>query len=85
MQGIVPTLVMVVNPTIQYALYEWGTNLWRHRQPLAARAQPLGSVAVFVVSALAKLGATLATYPLQVVKSRIQVCPSPIFVDIERI
>jgi solute carrier family 25 (peroxisomal adenine nucleotide transporter), member 17 len=73
-QGIVPTLVMVANPTVQYALYEWLTNLWRRRQPMTARKQPLGSLSIFLLSALAKLGATLATYPLLVVKNRIQVC-----------
>ena len=72
-QGIVPTLVMVVNPTVQYALYEWGCNLWRRRRGLAMRRQALNSAEVFGISALAKLGATLLTYPLLVVKNRIQV------------
>jgi solute carrier family 25 (peroxisomal adenine nucleotide transporter), member 17 len=73
MQGIVPTLVMVANPTIQYALYEWLTALWRRRRSARSSARPLGSAPIFLLSALAKLGATLATYPLLVVKNRVQV------------
>jgi adenine nucleotide transporter 17 len=73
MQGIVPTLVMVINPTVQYALYEWGCNLWRRRHARSAKSKALSSGEVLTVSALAKLGATLATYPILVVKNRIQV------------
>lgn len=76
-QGIVPTLVMVVNPTVQYALYEWGCNLWRRRRGPALQRKALNSAEVFGISALAKLGATLLTYPLLVVKNRIQVRPGP--------
>ena len=85
MQGVVPSLVMVANPAVQYALYEWLTALARRRAapraagaaalPTSARApRPivLSSGAVFALSALAKLGATLVTYPLLVVKNRIQ-------------
>jgi solute carrier family 25 (peroxisomal adenine nucleotide transporter), member 17 len=79
MQGIVPTLVMVINPTVQYAMYEWGCNLWRRRRVQSARQKTLSSGEVFTISALAKLGATLATYPLLVVKNRIQVCLSSAF------
>jgi solute carrier family 25 (peroxisomal adenine nucleotide transporter), member 17 len=63
---------MVVNPTIQYVLYEWSMNIWLRRRA-ATRGKALPSSHVFVLSGLAKLGATLATYPLLVVKSRIQV------------
>jgi hypothetical protein len=40
----------------------------------SALKKTLSSGEVFTISALAKLGATLATYPLLVVKNRIQVC-----------
>lgn len=76
--GTVPSLVMVVNPTIQYALYELGSELWtkwgaRTKSPSASR-HGLTSLQIFVVASLAKLGATLVTYPLLVVKNRTQVC-----------
>lgn len=68
---------MVVNPTIQYALYELGTRLWRQRQARlsapAAKLHSLTSLEIFAVASLAKLGATLLTYPLLVVKNRTQV------------
>ena len=55
---------MVCNPTIQYALYEsMVAKLERH----PSRGE------VFVISSLGKVGATLATYPLLVIKSRLQV------------
>jgi hypothetical protein len=73
MQGIVPTVVMVTNPTVQYALYEWGCNVWRRRHERSAKPKALSSGEVLTISALAKLGATLATYPILVVKNRIQV------------
>ena len=69
---------MVINPTIHYALYELGTNLWKKRNVKfdAARvaSQGLSSGEIFVLASLAKLGATLVTYPLLVVKNRTQVC-----------
>eukprot|EP00892_Ulva_mutabilis_P006352 jgi/Ulvmu1/4089/UM019_0068.1 len=75
-RGTVPSLIMVINPTIQYALYELGTKLWRQRRggqvTLPGPPAALSSGEVFVLASLAKLGATLATYPLLVVKNRTQ-------------
>jgi len=56
--GCGPSLVMVSNPVVQFAVYEW----------LAAR----GSGSPFVRGAASKLAATLATYPYLVIKSRQQ-------------
>jgi len=109
-KGLAPALVMVVNPTLQYMLYEWLTARllgWRREQRFAAAsaaaarsshinpahaaeaarqaaaaaaaaAAPLRLTArdAFSLSALAKLGATLATYPLLVIKSRMQAANS---------
>ncbi|KIY93762.1 solute carrier family 25 member 17 [Monoraphidium neglectum] len=76
-QGLRPSLVMVVNPTIQYVLYEWlVARLRALRRPAAAavgRKPRIGAADVFVLSSLAKVGATLCTYPMLVVKSRLQV------------
>lgn len=56
--GCGPSLVMVSNPVVQFAVYEW----------LAAR----GAGSPFFRGAASKLAATLATYPYLVIKSRQQ-------------
>lgn len=77
LQGTLPSLIMVVNPTIQYALYELVAKLWKQRSGVqgaaGAAARGLSSFEIFSVASLAKLGATLLTYPLLVVKNRTQV------------
>ena len=85
-KGLAPALVMVLNPTLQYILYEWLCSRLRDlrrsaaaaaassglRTPAAAAASRLSPGDVFALTALAKLGATLVTYPLLLVKSRLQ-------------
>lgn len=97
LQGLLPSIVMVVNPTIQYVLFEWVNarilqlksvrlkkRLRRKQAPgvsaaVDAAAAPavlllkLTAAEVFLSSAIAKMGATLATYPMQVIKNRLQV------------
>ncbi|XP_073014997.1 peroxisomal nicotinamide adenine dinucleotide carrier-like isoform X2 [Primulina eburnea] len=72
-KGIVPTLIMVCNPSIQFMIYE---SLLKHlRTKRASKKQGLKNITaleIFLVGALAKLGATVSTYPLLVVKSRLQ-------------
>ncbi|KAJ7973657.1 Peroxisomal nicotinamide adenine dinucleotide carrier like [Quillaja saponaria] len=72
-KGIVPTLIMVCNPSIQFMIYE---SLLKHlREKRASNKKISKSVTaleVFQLGALAKLGATVVTYPLLVVKSRLQ-------------
>lgn len=67
---------MVINPTIQYVLYESMAARLRDLRRPAAKAAGLkprvGPLDVFLLSALAKVGATLCTYPMLVVKSRMQ-------------
>lgn len=108
-KGLAPSMIMVINPTIQYILYESlvARALEWQRSRRAAHAAPrhaagpaaaataaaaavqrhaggaaaggkaggmaLGALDIFVLSALAKIGATLVTYPLLVVKNRLQV------------
>ncbi|KAD3338149.1 hypothetical protein R6Q59_027118 [Mikania micrantha] len=72
-KGIVPTLIMVCNPSIQFMIYE--TSLKYLKSKRADKKQSSSKVTaleVFVVGAIAKLGATVTTYPLLVVKSRLQ-------------
>lgn len=68
--GCGASLVMVINPTLQYALYEW--LLATRARVLSRRglpARPSGA-ATFALSALAKAGATVLTYPMLTVKTR---------------
>lgn len=87
-KGLGPSLVLVVNPAVQYALYEWLLAGARKRKAagaggVAARGAPrrpaatpattkLSATEIFLLSALAKIGATVVTYPMIVVKSRLQ-------------
>ncbi|CAA7406925.1 unnamed protein product [Spirodela intermedia] len=70
-KGIIPTLIMVCNPSIQFMIYETSLKKAKH----SANRRGLENVTmleVFLLGALAKLGATVSTYPLLVVKSRLQ-------------
>lgn len=90
-KGLMPSMVMVVNPTIQYIIYEslvawcldWRNSrrrgsraaaAYQHQYKAPAKGVALGALDIFVLSAVAKIGATLVTYPLLVVKNRLQVC-----------
>lgn len=86
--GIVPALVLVVNPAIQYLIYEQLLRLMRRWKEARGKARAeggdtgvdsshakdvqLSAADIFIASSLAKLGATMATYPLIVVKARMQ-------------
>ena len=63
--GCGASLIMVVNPTIQYAIYEW---LMARTQRRNRRAP--SSLHVFFCSSVAKAGATLLTYPMLTIKTR---------------
>jgi len=73
--GVGASLVMVINPTIQYALYEWLSSArarvvaQRAGGKAVIRRRP-SALEVFLLSAIAKAGATLLTYPLLTVKQR---------------
>jgi adenine nucleotide transporter 17 len=77
-KGLLPSLILVANPAVQYMLFEALTA--RALRLQAARqgggsggaAQRLGSGSVFLLGAAAKVGATIVTYPLIVVKARLQ-------------
>ncbi|KAJ4980139.1 hypothetical protein NE237_010919 [Protea cynaroides] len=72
-KGVCPTLIMVSNPSIQFMLYE--TLLKKLKTMRASRNKGNDGVTaleIFFLGAVAKLGATLVTYPLNVVKSRLQ-------------
>ena len=65
-QGLLPALVLVINPIIQYTVFE------RLKAWLASRKQALSGFDFFLLGAVSKLCATTITYPYIVVKSRMQ-------------
>ncbi|KAF2462446.1 peroxisomal membrane protein-like protein [Lineolata rhizophorae] len=66
--GVVPALVLVINPILQYTLFEQMRNALEARAK--RRVTPSDS---FVLGALGKLLATSITYPYITVKSRMHV------------
>ena len=78
--------MLVANPAVQYALFEWATQratraksaraaraaLRSGRPSPASAAARLSALEVFALGAAAKVGATAVTYPVLVVKSRLQ-------------
>ncbi|XP_024526282.1 peroxisomal nicotinamide adenine dinucleotide carrier isoform X1 [Selaginella moellendorffii] len=88
-KGVLPTLIMVSNPAIQFMIYETLLKeLTKKRKinkhgmkdvsPLEVNAIASNiprltvNCQIFVIGSIGKLGATIATYPLLVVKSRLQ-------------
>ncbi|KAM7271146.1 hypothetical protein ACFE04_030360 [Oxalis oulophora] len=72
-KGVLPTLIMVSNPSIQFMLYETMLKKLRKRRASSEMSSvDVTAAEVFLLGALAKLGATVLTYPLLVVKSRLQ-------------
>ncbi|KZV55475.1 peroxisomal nicotinamide adenine dinucleotide carrier, partial [Dorcoceras hygrometricum] len=68
-KGVFPTLIMVSNPAIQFMLYE---SLVKRLKKRRKNNSEVTALEIFLLGALAKLGATVVTYPLLVVKSRLQ-------------
>ncbi|KAJ2909534.1 hypothetical protein GGI21_001785 [Coemansia aciculifera] len=64
-QGIIPALILVINPIIQYTAFEQLKNR-------VERVRKLGSLDFFVLGAISKLAATSITYPYILLKSRMQ-------------
>ncbi|XP_065636017.1 peroxisomal nicotinamide adenine dinucleotide carrier-like isoform X2 [Quercus suber] len=73
-KGVFPTLFMVSNPSIQFMLYETMLKKLKKRRALNRKGDNgVTAVEIFLLGALAKLRATIVTYRLLVVKSRLQV------------
>lgn len=64
--GVLPALVLVINPILQYTLFEQFKNLLERRR----RVKPTDA---FYLGALGKILATSITYPYITVKSRMHV------------
>ncbi|KAI8917956.1 mitochondrial carrier domain-containing protein [Entophlyctis helioformis] len=66
-RGLLPALVLVINPVIQFTTFE-RLRIWQEKR----RGGPLNGLDFFVLGAISKLAATSITYPYIVVKSRMQ-------------
>ncbi|KAG0222899.1 hypothetical protein BGW42_003542 [Actinomortierella wolfii] len=64
-QGVTPALILVINPIIQYTVFE-------KLKDRIAKSRALSSFDFFILGAISKLAATAITYPYIVVKSRMQ-------------
>ncbi|KAA8539631.1 hypothetical protein F0562_026323 [Nyssa sinensis] len=72
-KGVFPTLIMVSNPSIQFMLYETLLKKLKEKRALINKGNnTVTALEIFLLGAVAKLGATVVTYPLLVVKSRLQ-------------
>lgn len=65
-QGLGPALVLVINPTIQYMVFSKVKEAYLRGRTRASALE------VFVLGAIAKVAATLVTYPYILVKSCLQ-------------
>lgn len=72
-KGVIPALIMVSNPSIQFMIIESLSKQLRAKRAAKNKDQQnITALEVFIIGAFAKLGATVCTYPLLVVKSRLQ-------------
>ena len=72
-RGLIPNLVMVSNPAVQFMLIEMLSARIRKAKGVREDAKlVLSPLETFSQGALAKVGATLITYPVQLIKSRMQ-------------
>jgi len=66
--GMLPSLLLVSNPAIQFMVYE---AIKRNLQAVYD-SKELSSLTYFCIGALAKTAATFATYPLQILQSKLR-------------
>ncbi|GKE85487.1 peroxisomal nicotinamide adenine dinucleotide carrier-like protein, partial [Tanacetum coccineum] len=72
-KGIIPTLIMVCNPSIQFMIYESSIKYLKTKRAIKKQSShTVTALEVFLVGAIAKLGATVTTYPLLVVKNLVK-------------
>ncbi|CAG8384445.1 unnamed protein product [Penicillium salamii] len=70
-RGLKVNLILVINPMITYGVYQW----LRERLLSLKKGTILGSFDAFVLGALSKVLATIATHPLIVAKTMLQSKP----------
>jgi len=66
--GVSPSIILTFNPAIQWSCYEF----FKAQCQWAANDSNLSAATYFAISAIAKLISTVATYPLQVLQTRMR-------------
>eukprot|EP01123_Difflugia_compressa_P000278 TRINITY_DN10365_c0_g1_i1.p1 TRINITY_DN10365_c0_g1~~TRINITY_DN10365_c0_g1_i1.p1 ORF type:complete len:323 (+),score=36.96 TRINITY_DN10365_c0_g1_i1:49-1017(+) len=67
--GVVASLILVSNPTINHVMYDKVKSIFMKRAELLGRKN-LSPLEIFVAGAIAKALATILTYPIQLAQSR---------------
>lgn len=67
LSGIIPALILLINPAIQLAVYGW-LRKWVARQ----RGAPPRASDAFIMGAISKFFAVILTFPAQTIKLRMQ-------------
>ncbi|KAJ9105286.1 hypothetical protein QFC21_001654 [Naganishia friedmannii] len=73
-KGIGPSLILVINPVLQYTAFETLAKAlakWKSGRPTGSGSRVLSDFDMFYLGAISKLIATGITYPYLVVKSRL--------------
>lgn len=71
--GVLPALVLVINPILQYTIFEQLRDWLERRRKARGMGAGLNAWHVFLLGAIGKLAATSITYPYITVKSRMHV------------
>ncbi|GAB5369085.1 hypothetical protein AAMO2058_001375000 [Amorphochlora amoebiformis] len=75
--GVIPSLWLVSNPSVQFVVYERIRYLMD--KYASSRGRRITPIEFFVLGAIAKAAATIATYPLQLAQSKLRVDRKKIF------
>ncbi|GJJ15664.1 hypothetical protein Clacol_009942 [Clathrus columnatus] len=68
-RGLLPSLLGILHVAVQFPLYEKLRSLAQSRNP----GQPLSTPTILLCSAISKMTASIATYPHEVVRTRLQI------------
>jgi len=75
-RGILPSLLGILHVAVQFPLYEQ-LKLWAHQDPTV----PISFKRILLCSAIAKMTASIATYPHEVIRTRLQTQRLPLADD----
>lgn len=68
-KGVIPNLILVINPIINFVVYE---NLKKFAVQKYGSERNITFAAIFMMSSIGKILATFATYPILTVRVRLQ-------------
>jgi len=79
-RGLVPSLLGIFHVAVQFPLYE-RLKIWAHVHTGSDPDAPLPTQTILVCSAISKMTASIATYPHEVIRTRLQTQRSPVADD----